>query len=602
MDLLSPLLTVLAAAVLGLVIGGVRMVRARRRRGRLHDGAAVACRARLAVGSAPLRSGRLHFSGARATWRERRDRTEIDLTGARFVSVLTDPRGGFGDDVELRLSHPGRTPLRVALQQDDAATLVTLLAAADGPPAPEAPETPVAPVGHRWQRSRWAMATTALAAAWVLAWTYLVLGGETVTATVTGADPEYDSCDVSWTREGETHESEVDCDGEPAGAALAVWAMAPPFTDAAVDPEMTVIMVPLLGGLFAAPGAWRLVRDRRRRLRPDEAPGPVVHLPVDRELPALSEDELVPAREEQPSSLVARLTPYALRQVPENGWEEPRRPLGAGSPVAAHHVGLRLLGPVVALLLVLAITTPWPYRWYVLASGTTGTATGTVTDDAPVEGPGPLPDDVLVRYLTPGGSVHLADVATGRLPEPGETVTVQYAVDDPGWARLVGRDDRLGWGAVAGVAGVLLAAAWAGLRCRQMVTRVRAVRRIHSQPPRPAVGLLTADAQGDPIALVCDPVVSPARFVAVPLMTPLPQGTAAALAGEPEVALTAHGRLADGELVVLEVAGRGALLPVGPASVPDASSLLLLLDSAGSFARFAAGPDGDDGEAGEPVR
>jgi hypothetical protein len=68
------------------------------------------------------------------------------------------------------------------------------------------------------------------------------------------------------------------------------------------------------------------------------------------------------------------------------------------------------------------------------------------------------------------------------------------------------------------------------------------------------------------------------------------------------VELAARGRLAEGEPVVLEVAGSGAaLFPAGPAFVPDTDTLLLLLDSAGVFSRFAADSDGDDGGADGPI-
>jgi hypothetical protein len=96
--------------------------------------------------------------------------------------------------------------------------------------------------------------------------------------------------------------------------------------------------------------------------------------------------------------------------------------------------------------------------------------------------------------------------------------------------------------------------------------------------------------------------MAPARFLAVPLVTPLPKGTAALFAAGRDVELTARGRLAEGELVVLEVAGSGAaLFPAGPATVPDTDTLLLLLDSAGVFARFASDSHGDDGPADEPL-
>jgi hypothetical protein len=486
-DLLNPLLSFAAAAVVGLVVGVARMLLAGRRRRRLRDGGTATCRASLGLGLGPLRSGRLLFSGEYVTWRDRRSDVRIELSGARLVSARTDPGHGQGDGVELRLVLPWQATARLALQQEDAATLVSLLGKVDAPAAPVVPDLEPG----RWRRSRWATATVALAAAWFLAWAYLVLGGQTVTASVTGGDGEF-LCDVTWTVHGQAHTAEVDCDNEPPGTARAVWVMAPPFSGDAVDPEMTAVMVPLLGGLGAAPGTWRLLRDRRRRLGSAKARVPVLRLPA-QDLPELSDDDLVPAWNEQPGALLARLAPHALRQLPEHGWENPRRPDGARSTLSPRQVGVRLLMPLAVLVLVLGITSPWPYRWYLLNTATTGTTTGTVTHDAPIEGPGPLPDDVLVRYRTPEGTVHLAGVATGRLPGSGETVTIEYVVGDPGWARLVGSDDTLGQGAAAGLLGTLLAAAWAGLRCRGLIAWVRAMHRIYAQPTRPALGLLTAD-------------------------------------------------------------------------------------------------------------
>jgi|tagenome__1003787_1003787.scaffolds.fasta_scaffold20021772_2 hypothetical protein len=53
-------------------------------------------------------------------------------------------------------------------------------------------------------------------------------------------------------------------------------------------------------------------------------------------------------------------------------------------------------------------------------------------------------------------------------------------------------------------------------------------------PGRPALGLLTTDMLGKPLVLACDPLVSPVRFVAVPLLDLL--DSVSALAREVEKA------------------------------------------------------------------
>lgn len=208
---------------------------------------------------------------------------------------------------------------------------------------------------------------------------------------------------------------------------------------------------------------------------------------------------------ETPVAFLARLALHAARQVPDDGWQDARRPEGARTGSILPAVGKVLLGPVFALGLVAVLTAPWPYRWYVLHTASTAVASGVSTGETSTSGPGPIPADITIRYRDADGAEHTADVATTRPLPKGIPLVVKHAVDKPGWVRLEGRGDGLDRGAALGLVGVLIALGWAGRRAVEATAGGRAVRRAKEAPPRPAVGTLTADPLGDPLLLVCDP-------------------------------------------------------------------------------------------------
>jgi hypothetical protein len=240
-------------------------------------------------------------------------------------------------------------------------------------------------------------------------------------------------------------------------------------------------------------------------------------------------------------------------------------------------------------VLVGAVVLSWLLAgsWYVLAGTPTTTAPGVSTGESTTESHWPLPDVVTVRFATSDGITHFADVATlASLPE-GRPVTVEYAVGEPGAARLVGPADGL-WRSAALTAGaVALLLLFIAYRVRAATSAFRAARASAELPPNPALGLLTADTDGRPLLVACSPTGSSLELYAVPLETPLPHGTAARFVAQCPLELRLRGRLADGETVIPEVGG-AVLWPAGPAWLPEPDDLVVLLDSVGALSRSSA--------------
>lgn len=337
-------------ALLGVVLVVVRSRQARRRREELRLGAAVRCAARLAMGGDRLRRGRLELSGTEATWRDHRGARQVALDGARVLSAVgAGGRTAQPEDVVVRLVLPWQATARLQLHRDDAATLIEVLEAGAAEPAGPGRLAVASGTGRRpW----WSVACLGVAGAWLLGWAWLLAGGELATATVTAGDGA-GLCQVAWTSgDGRNERATVDCADDPVGAAHTVWAVAPPFRGAAVDAGLTslagFVLLPAL--LVGVPGAVRLGVLSRRQPVLGAPPVPVTY----RDLPELSDDDLFLAPGEQPAAVVARLAPYARRQVPEDGWEDPRRPDGVRGPLTPARVGWTLIGPAGAL--VVAVT------------------------------------------------------------------------------------------------------------------------------------------------------------------------------------------------------------------------------------------------------
>jgi hypothetical protein len=569
------LLQMAAVAALGVVVAVVRTRRAVHRRASLRAGEQVRLAARLAIGGDRLHRGRLSLSPVEVAWRSADDSVVVDLRGAQVLSATDAASNDRPDDVVVRLALPERT-IRLQLFRDDAAALLDALAAVS---PSTAPPPPVARQPRRW--SRWAICCLLLAGLWFAGWAWLVAGGHTSTATVTGGDGE-GLCDVVWAEPSGRASGEVDCSDEPAGTRRTIWVLGWPATGEPVDPGWTIGSVLVLGGLVAVPGAIRLLRQVHLRRRPVAAHlAPADPPPSHPQLPELEAGDLQPRPGEQPPEVVARLAPYARRQVPDDGWAAGRRPVPG--PIRPLRFALALRGPAVLLVFVLASTSWWSYRWVVLETGLTGTATAVSTGEEAVDGPWPLPHDVTVAYRGSTGPQHLADVATDRALPEGARVEIEYSLASPGQARLAGDGDALGEPAGLGGAGVLLGAAWAAQRVRGEVRRTREVHRAHGVPPRAALGLLTADGTGSPLVLLCDPLVVPLRWLGVPVESPLPDCAAAAFAGTTR--LVVHGVPAAGEWITVEVPNSAAtLFPAGPAVAPDADDLVPLLDSAAALA------------------
>ena len=581
----------IGGAVATFVVLIVRAHRARQRRAQVQTGGTATCRAVLSVGDRRFHTGVLLLSGNRAIWRSRSGDEVVELSGGRVLAAgeAAERRARAGD-VLLRLTLPGPIAARLLVQEDDAVTLLDVLARSEAP-APGAG----LPAFERPGPRRWALVCVGLAGLWLLWWVWVVAGGETVTATVTGGDGE-GTCTVTWSApDGARNSGEVDCDDEPAGSSRTVWVLGWPVAGDPEDPGWTVGSVLLLGGVVALPGAVSLFRSRRRRPRAGPAqPAPEpprVRVP-DQDVPALSVDDVRALPGESPADTLRRLAPYAARQLPADGWEHPGLPLGDGPPQTLPRVLRAVAAPGAVLAGVAVLAWLLVGSWYVLATTTTGTAQGTSTGEVSSELAWPLPDDVTVRFRTSDRIEHFADVATLRSLPEGTPVTVEYSLVDPGSARLIGPDDGLGRGVGISAAAVLVLLLWTGRQARAATSGIRAARAAEECPPNPVLGLLTAEGKGRPVLLVCSPVVAPLRFFATPLDTPLPHGIAGLFATSSGVELRLRGRLAAGEFVVADVGG-AELRPAGPVWAPDDEQLVSLLDSVGALVRATDDEPGD---------
>jgi hypothetical protein len=577
-----------SVAIVAVVVAAVRMRHALRRRAEVETGGTATCRGVLSTGDARFRNGVLLLSGARVVWQSRRGDAAVELSGAHVVAAGEAPQGqSRADDVLLRLMLPGRVPARLVVQEDDAATLVELLPRTELPPPGAG--IPVLPAPGR---RPWALACLVLAGLWTLVWAALVLDGDSVTATVTGNDGD-GLCTVAFVGpDGRHHTGEVDCGDPPAGSELTVWALGWPATGDVEDPAWTVGGVSVVGALIAAPGAVSILRSRRRRLRRDREPAqapppqpvpPRVDIPL-QDAPPLSADDLQPLPHETPAQTLLRLASRAVRQIPVDGWEHPGLPAGDGPPSLFTRLLRAVRVPVAILVVALVFSWLFAGSWYVLMGRPTGTATGVSTGAVPTESHWPLPDYVTVRFRTSDGVAHSADVATlSSLPE-GRPVSVEYAVGDPGAARLVGRADGLGRSVALTAGAVALVLMFIAYRVRSATAGFRAARSSAELPPNPALGLLTADSAGRPLLLACSPGGPSLELYAVPLETHLAHGTAARFVAHRPLELRLRGRLADGETVIPEVDG-AVLWPAGPAWLPDPDDLVVLLDSVGALSR-----------------
>ena len=571
---------------------------ARRRRSRSRAGAEVQCRARLREGDGRGRRGRLVLSGPAVVWRGADGRT-IDLAGADVVTAVTDPAWFLArlDDVELQMLLAGGGTAAVLLHQTDARSLINRLRDDTVPPPARPaqaalPDVAALPDGAEvpergWLRAvgrAWPYGLLAVSAIWWGLWTWMVLAGTTVDAAVIGGDGET-YCLVRWSDDtGQVQTSDVDCAGEPVGATKRIWALAAPQSGEAMDPGWTVGLVSASGLIVAGAGGAGLLLRRR-------PPGADLPLEVSvdplsplRRLPELTEQDVRPSMEPA-SAVLARFAPYAARQLPADGWEEPGERGGATTGSSPWRWGRALLAPAVALFCLTMVTGPWPYRWYALHAGPTATATAISTGEEILPEIGPVPADVAVRFRDPTGLQQQAEVATTRALPAGTVVTVRYALDRPGRARLVGAGDGLDRAAAAAGLVTVVILSWAGWRLVGVAAGDRAVRRAAAGPRRPGLALLTADPDGEPLLLACDPVLHPVRLIGVPLRTPLPHGTLTAFGATAGTDITLLGRPADGEAVITELPTGNRLLPAAPAYDLDPPLLLEVLDSAGVLGR-----------------
>jgi hypothetical protein len=582
----------LAGLVLLLCQSWWRRRRAAARRADLEQGGRATMRARLAMPGRRSRAGHVALGQGHAVWTARLGDRRVGLAGASVLStaIATDHVSGPADIV-LRLRLADGLVVALTLDEHDAAVLTVALPASPAVPPVEPPGAPE--VGRRW----WAHLLLALSGLGVAYCVSMYVTGYTATVTVVGGDGE-GFCDVVWEDpQGAERSGEADCYDEPAGTRFDVRVTGWPDPGDPTTPEMYVIIALLLGLPPALVGGVRLrqLHNRRKAWAAPALP-PTFSAPAP-SLPPLTEADLLPVPGEQPQALLARLAPYARRQISVDAWEDSRRPSGARSPVRPTAVLSRLLWPVWLIGLVAAAAWPLPAQWYALSTGPTVTAEATSTGALAADSFGPLPELLTVRFQNTAGRTVEADIAVDdRLPE-GTEIDVEYALADPSAARLRGNGDAFGQGVALCVTALLVGFLWSGGVGVLAWRRTRAVRAARVLNRRPALGLLTADVTGRPLVLAVDPLVSPVTFVAVPVQLPLPQGTGARFLETSTPALSARGALRAGEVVVLEVDGAGGpLVPAAPAAELPLAVVLDLLDSAGVLTRAgdADGPPPDE--------
>jgi hypothetical protein len=571
-----------AGLAVGMLVLFVRDRAADKRRQRLAAGADVTCRALLGDATGRLRRGRLHLTADTLVWSGGGRR--ISLAGARILAISNETlRQARPDDAVVRLRRPDGQDARLVLHEADAALLVKRLGDTGVPTGDPTLAAPVGVTPPEPSRRRWPLLLLAVAAIWLIGSVYLVIGGRTVTAEV--VKPLGDgTCDVTWASpSGQPRDANVDCADDPAGSTKNVWELAPPFTGEAVDPAWTIGGVLVLALLAAVPAGAGMLADRRRRPVDETPAGNLSSQPLRDVLPALTEDDLIRTLD-APPVVLARYALYAHRQVPADGWEHPRKPAGAGIPSLLRDLPRVLLWPTLGLGIVVMLTAPSPWRWWQLTTTDTAHATATSTGEIAVDGPAFVPEEVTVTYQDSTGATRRADVATTReLPE-GEQLRITYSVAKPGWARIDGEGDGLPRYLLLTGAGALIALGIAGVRTSRLAIARRRVSDAAGKPGRPALATLTGAPDGEPVLLVCNPVAQPAEVLAVPLLTPLPHGSARAFPTDRALEVRAHGTFSDGEAVVVDVPGvNAALTPAGPAWAPDSDELLMLLDAEAAF-------------------
>jgi hypothetical protein len=388
--------------------------RARRRRAAALDGEAVTCPAWLSLGTGRRRRGRLTVSPTQLVWRPLVGGRLIDLGGSTVVaSALSAWNTAQPGDVVLRLAVPEVGSARLQLWAEDAATVVRDRRTTVPSPAASGP------AAGRPPRTWWAVLCLVLAAAWALLFTASALSGYAATATVRGGDGE-GFCTVTWDEgPGRSGTGEVGCSDQPAGTSLSIRVFMWPDENDPWDVPSAVFTALMVSVPLTVVGVWRLlyVRSRRPAVLPVTSPA---HLTV----PAALDDESWQRADEPLAAFLARLAPYARQQVPADGWEHPARPDGATRVVTLRRLGAALAGPAVLLTCVLSATAAPTYRWGVLGNGATGTTVATSTGETPVEGWGPFPREITVRFVDADGVEHLAEVVSDRDRPAGDEVAV----------------------------------------------------------------------------------------------------------------------------------------------------------------------------------
>ncbi|MCA0144668.1 hypothetical protein [Blastococcus sp. LR1] len=587
---METILTAVGGFAVGLVALFVQSWWRRRRakawRADLGQGGRTTMGARLTLPGRWSRSGQLALAAGHAVWAPRWGTGRVDLTGGVVLhSGMATGAWSTPDDVLLRIQLTDRRVVEMALGEEYAGLLVGVLRSSPSAGVPKPPSAPKP--GRSW----WAWLLLGLGGLWVAYCLSMYVTGYSASVEVVGGDGE-GFCDVVWTdADGIERSGEADCDDEPTGSLLDVRVTGWPDPGDPTTPGLYVGIALMVGLPPALVGGLRLLYLRsRRNAWSASVPGSAAVEPA-HPLPPLTEDDLRLLPGEQPAALLARLAPYTRRQIPRDDWEDARRPAGATSAVRPRSALLGFLWPIGLVAIAAAIAWPLPAQWYALTSGPTTIATATSTGERALESFGPVPESVTVRFRDGDGRAREADVAVDNLPPTGSEVDVEYALADPSSARLVGKDDALGRGVGVCVAVLLIALLWCTGLAVLLTRRARAIRIARTTEPRPALGLLIADAvDGTPVVLAVDPLVSPVTFVPVPVRLPLPEGTCAHFQAYAAPSLSVRGALRAGETVVLEVDGlAGSLLPAAPATAVSGQVALDLLDSVGAQAR-----SGDD--------
>jgi hypothetical protein len=573
---MSALLGPLVLIGLFALISAVTALRARRRRAAYAAGEDVTFRVLLGTDS-PRRAGRftpgrVQVAGGRAVWSPKPGRRAqpVDLTGAQPVraDVLLRTRSARPTDAGLLVVLPDGARVRLVAHHKDLPLLQEALERSD-PGAP--PRAPARAARGRGLVPWWAAVLLAVTSLWFAFWIWSWTAGTWVEVTLVGPRDDVGECLGRWTNpaNGEGHAAAVKCaESWRPGDRVRALALPDPWDGEAGTYTDAVTIPAAIGGTVLAATAIAIAV---RHWWPHRDSQEFDVLTTRPEVPELGEGELGYARIAEVLTARAAVegwgpTPStgvrvgaAGEQIPRRWWRVPR----------LRRFGCRLLGWALFPLLFVAAPALYgaTYWWTtaVLATGDTAVTEAVVKEYLSEDRLPFMPSDATVTF-TADGHPASATVATTRELREGEHVTVLYAADHPGAARLEGAGDGLTRiAAVTGAAAVLLCG-FAAVRGRRVLRALAAVRRAREQPGRTWRYVRFLDPVGNPGLMIFSRWDDGPPEYLLPLHPFDPEDEEPGVVGTVDL----HGEVGDGATLVPVIDGR-TLWPAGVAEVvpPD---------------------------------